>query len=425
MARPLGVCWTIHRRGRVRLAHARGTDLAGYLQTHKTGDRHEMTDGVGGLAARVKARAAALGFGLAGIASAEPFDVDLERTLAWLADGMQAGMAWMTEERARQACTPDELLPGGQSLVVVGAPYGGHDPRPEDDRARGHVARYARGADYHDVMKARLDELAAFVREIGGEETRTRVFVDSSPLPERAAAVRAGLGFVGKNTNLLTAQAGSWLLLGALMTTLRLEPDPPMERDCGRCRLCLDACPTDALPAPFVLDANRCVSYLTIEHRGPIPLELRPRIGEHVFGCDVCQEVCPWNRADRGPGWAELTGTTDDGRPALADLLALDDQGFRERYRRTPVWRTKRRGLLRNAAVVLGNVGDEGDLPALALALEDGEPLVRAHAAWAIGRIGGEASRRLLETARESEGDPEVLGEITQALANLPAATVD
>lgn len=376
-----------------------------------------MSHDASGLAAHVKARATDLGFSLVGIAPAEPFDADLARTLEWLARGMNAGMAWLTEERTRRACAPDELLAGARSMVVVGAPYGGRDPQPDDDRARGDVARYARGADYHDVMKARLDDLAAFVREVGDEGTRTRVFVDSSPLPERAAAVRAGLGFVGKNTNLLTARAGSWLLLGAMLTTLLLVPDPPLERDCGRCRLCLDACPTGALPEPFVLDANRCISYLTIEHRGTIPRELRPQIGEHVFGCDICQEVCPWNRADRGPGWPELGGSAEASRPLLADILTIDDAAFRERYRRTPIWRTKRRGLARNAAVVMGNVGDARDLPALAVALQDAEPQVRAHSAWAIGRIGGEAGRALLETARASERDSEVLDEIERAMA--------
>src|SRR5262249_8854179 len=160
---------------------------------------------------------------------------------------------------------------------------------------RGRVARYARGQDYHDVMRARLKELAEHVVTLGGAETRTRIFVDSSPLPERAAAVRAGLGFVGKNTNILTGPCGSFLLLGVLMTTRALEPDRPMAKDCGQCRLCLDACPTGALPEPYLLDANRCISYLTIEHRGTIASELRPLIGDHVFGCDICQDVCPWN----------------------------------------------------------------------------------------------------------------------------------
>jgi epoxyqueuosine reductase len=380
-----------------------------------------MSDTAPHLSTIVKARAAELGFDLVGIASAEPFDADLQRTLAWIEQGLHGTMGWITPERTRRACHPDDLLPGARSIVVVGASYAGPEPALHDRRPRGRVARYARGADYHDVMKARLAELAASVRDLGGNGTRTRAFVDSSPLPERAVAVRAGLGFVGKNTNLLTARAGSWLLLGALLTDLTLPPDPPLDRDCGRCRLCLDACPTDAFPAPYVLDANRCISYLTIELRGPIPRDLRPAVGDHVFGCDVCQDVCPWNRADRRPGWPELSGGTDAGRPLLSDLLALDDASFRERYRRSPVWRTKRRGLLRNAAVALGNVGGADNLPALADALRDPEPLVRSHAAWAIGRIGSAAGRPFLQAARADEADPDVLAEIDLALADLDA----
>jgi epoxyqueuosine reductase len=370
-------------------------------------------------AARVKSRAAELGFSPVGIASAEPFDDDLARTLAWLDAGHNASMAWMTADRARLACSPDALLPGACSLIVVGAPYGGPDPMPGDTLPRGHVARYARASDYHDVMKTRLAELAGLVRELGGVETGTRIFVDASPLPERAAAVRAGLGFIGKNTNLLTASQGSWLLLGALLTTLPLTPDPPVQRDCGRCRLCLDACPTDAFPAPYVVDAARCISYLTIEHRGAVPRELRPRLGDHIFGCDICQDVCPWNRANRPPGWPEFAGSAEDARPGLADLLVLDDTAFRETYRHSPVWRTKRRGLLRNAAIALGNVGTAEDVPHLAAALGDSEPLVRAHAAWAIGRIGAADGEPILRAALESESDPEVRAEIEHALTAL------
>lgn len=384
---------------------------------------HNVTDDSGARAALVKRRAAELGFSPVGIASVEAFDVDLARAVDWLAGGLNASMAWMSPERAQLACTPDRLLEGARSLVVVGVPYAGREDAPEDMRARGRVARYARGADYHDVVKARLTELADVVRGFGDGETRTRIFVDSSPLPERAAAVRAGLGFVGKNTNLLTAQRGSWLLLGALLTTLALAPDPPLERDCGRCRLCLDACPTDAFPAPYVLDANRCISYLTIEHRDAIPRDLRSAIGDRVFGCDDCQDVCPWNRADRGSGWPELAGTSDAAHPALSDLLELDDVAFRQRFRHTPIWRTKRRGLLRNAAVALGNVGTAGDLPALATALHDDEPLVRSHAAWAIGEIGTAHGEKLLADARAAETDPNVLQEIDAALSDLRAAT--
>jgi epoxyqueuosine reductase len=367
----------------------------------------------------VKARAADLGFELAGIATTEPFDADLQRTLAWIDRGLNGTMGWITPERTGQACHPDELLAGAKSIVVVGASYGGPEPEPDHDRPHGRIARYARGSDYHLTMKARLSELAAFVREVGGEEIRTRIFVDSSPLPERAAAVRAGLGFVGKNTNLLTARVGSWVLLGALLTNVALAPDPPLERDCGRCRLCLDACPTNAFPEPFVLDATRCISYLTIELRGPIPRDLRPALGDHVFGCDVCQDVCPWNRAERNPGWPEFAGPPEAARPVLSDLLALNDDDFRERYRQTPLWRTKRRGLLRNAAVALGNVGSQDDLPALDGALRDPEPLVRGHAAWAIGQIGALAGEALLSAARSHETDADVLQEIDLALEHL------
>jgi epoxyqueuosine reductase len=285
----------------------------------------------------VKARAADLGFRPVGITTADAFDTDLERALDWLEHGRQAGMGWLTPTRARLACDPRQLLDGAQSLIVVGAPYAHPDDEPGHGQTHGTIARYARGADYHDVMKARLTGLAETVRALGGDDCRTRIFVDSSPLVERAAAARAGLGFIGKNTNLLTREAGSFLLLGALLTTLELTPDQPTLRDCGRCRLCLDACPTGALPQPFVLDANRCISYLTIEHRGSIAPELRAQIGDLVFGCDICQDVCPWNRGQRPPGWPEFAGDDAAGHPPLAGLLGLDDVSFRARYRRTPL----------------------------------------------------------------------------------------
>jgi epoxyqueuosine reductase len=371
------------------------------------------------LARLVKSKASTLGFDLAGIASAEPFDDDLQHTLDWIERGLHATMAWITPERTTRACHPDDLLPGARSIVVVGASYVTEESSPAKAVPRGVVARYARGADYHDVMRARLDDLAAYVREIGGDGMQTRSFVDSSPLPERAAAIRAGLGFVGKNTNLLTAGVGSWVLLGAVMTDLALASDPPVDRDCGRCRLCLDACPTDAFPEPFVLDANRCISYLTIEHRGAIPRDLRTGLGNRVFGCDVCQDVCPWNRARRPSGWPEFHGSAEDAQPSLADLLALDADGFRARFRHTPIWRTKRRGLLRNAAVALGNVGSADDLPALLVALADPEPLIRGHAAWAIGQIGDPAGIPLMVAALADESDAKAADELRQALARL------
>ncbi|MCC6179936.1 MAG: tRNA epoxyqueuosine(34) reductase QueG [Chloroflexi bacterium] len=409
------------------------------------------------LAEQVKQHARDLGFTLVGIAGADPFSEAEGRVVAWLRDGLNAGLLWMTEERMQRACRPEELLPGAQSAIVVGVSYR-PDAAPDDEATvcgssaakthdgnldeaersgpppgRGIVARYAWGVDYHDVMKERLQQLAGYVRSLGdnlgddsgGEETRTRVFVDASPLVERAAAVRAGLGFIGKNTNLLTREAGSYVLLGAVLTTLDLTPDAPILQDCGRCRLCLDACPTGALPAPFVLDANRCISYLTIEHRGAIPTDLRPLIGDRIFGCDICQEVCPWNRGDKAPGWPEFRGPLDAARPLLGELLAVDDDAFRARYRGTSLARTKRRGLLRNAAIALGNVGSADDVPALVHALADPELLVRQHAAWALGRIGGSEAADALRSTRNVEQDDDVREEIEQAIATLDTAPAD
>jgi epoxyqueuosine reductase len=370
-----------------------------------------------GLADRVKRRARELGFHLVGVTGGEPFVDGETRHLAWLRDGLNAEMAWMSEERARRAYRPAKLLEGTRSIVVVGVAYAGEEQARTGPAPRGRVARYARSTDYHDVMRPRLRALADYLRELGGEDTQTRVFVDSSPLAEREAAVRAGLGFFGKNTNLLTAEVGSWLLLGAVLTDLELQADVASLKDCGQCRICLDACPTGALPAPYVLDANRCISYLTIEHRGTIPTDLRPRLGDHVFGCDICQEVCPWNRSKRPTIWPELRGDENAARPDLRELLSLDDRAFRARFKGTPVTRTKRRGLLRNAAVALGNSGSREAVPSLIEALSDLEPLVRGHAAWGLGRIGGEEARVALEETRERETDAWVREEIDRALA--------
>jgi epoxyqueuosine reductase len=252
----------------------------------------------------------------------------------------------------------------------------------------GRIARYAWGDDYHDALKRRLQLLAGFLAERSGREVRSRVFVDSGPLVERDAAVRAGLGFRGKNTNLLTS-IGSFVFLGAILTDVDLEFDQPVVKDCGNCRLCIDACPTDALDQAYHLAAERCIAYLTIEHRGPIDVELRPKLGDWVFGCDICQEVCPYNASTRGRprGWPEFEprqGTRVD----LTRTLALDDQAFRDTYRGSPVKRAKRAGLVRNAATVLGNQADPAARPALeAAATTDPSPMVRDAAEWALSRL--------------------------------------
>ncbi len=340
------------------------------------------------LAAAVKAHARALGCDLVGITDAAPFPEAEARTLAWLARGGAAGMPWLTAERVRRACRPEELLPGARSFIAIAVGY-----RPAADApapaGAGEVARYARGRDYHDLLKRRLWALVRFLAEQVGRPVRARVFVDDGPCPDRAVAQRAGLGFFGKNTNLLTRTHGSYVLLGAALTDVELAPDSPAVGDCGACTRCLEACPTGALPAPYVLDSARCISYLTIEHRGPIPTALRPAVGAHLFGCDICQEVCPWNRlaaATREPAFAPEAGAG----PALAPaaVLAWDEATYRTRLRGSPLKRAKRAGLRRNAALVLGNTGGPAARAALAAATADPDPVIREQAAWSLARLG-------------------------------------
>jgi len=344
------------------------------------------------LTTELKAYAREVGFHLVGVTSPAPFpeaELDITR---WLDAGHQGEMAWLNEARARLATHPDELLPGARSLVVVGVAYRTEQPAAPTPLS-GRVARYAWGSDYHDELKARLQQLATFLGEHvppEHEPVRTRVFVDSGPLVERDAAVRAGLGFRGKNTNLLTP-IGSYVFLGALLCNVALEVDAPQTKDCGSCTRCLDACPTAALDEPYHLAAERCIAYLTIEHRGPIAPELRPLVGDWVFGCDVCQEVCPYNAAsrDKPRGWPAFEPRPALGtRPDLPSLLRLDDEAFRTTFRGSPMKRAKRRGLARNAAIALGNSGEAAARPALAAAAErDPEPLVRDAAAWALDRL--------------------------------------
>ena len=337
------------------------------------------------LTGELKSFARSIGFHLVGVTSPAPFaeaELDITR---WLSEGHQGEMGWLNVARARLACRPEELLPGARSLVVVGVSYRTAEPRPGPG---GRVARYAWGADYHDVMKARLRQLATFLSERLACEVRSRVFVDDGPLVERDAALRAGLGFRGKNTNLLTP-IGSYVFLGGLLTDVELDLDRAVEKNCGSCRLCIDACPTDALDEAYHLAAERCIAYLTIEHRGPIAEDLRPRLGEWVFGCDICQEVCPYNASTRSRprGWPEFEprhGTRLD----LGAVLEMDDDAFSRTFRGSPIKRTKRRGLARNAAHALGNSGQTAARPALERAAsQDADPVVREAAEWAISRL--------------------------------------
>ena len=339
------------------------------------------------LSEAVKARALELGFDRVAIGPAEPPEHGAQLE-AWLDAGYAGTMSYLERGRADRL-DPARLLPGCRSLVAVALSYAPHSaPTPEDQNDDWRpVSRYARGRDYHDVIRPRLVELGEFIRTAAGASVTSRAGVDSSALLERDLAARAGLGWIGKNTNLLTPSLGSYFFIGVLLTTAELAVDERLPDRCGTCTACLDACPTRAFVGPYVLDARRCISYLTIEHRGDIAGDLAEQIGEWVFGCDVCQEVCPWNRKAE-PGREPALGSSGAFGP-LESLLELDQDAFRSRFRATAIWRTKRAGLLRNAAIVLANRGERSAAPALTRALDDEDAVVRRAAAWALTKLDG------------------------------------
>jgi epoxyqueuosine reductase len=299
---------------------------------------------------------------------------------SWLDEGAAGEMQWM-ERGAEKRCDPERVLPGARSIIVVALNYWQGDR--QWPHGTGRIARYAWGNDYHDLMLAKLEKLSAFLAELGGSQ---KCYVDTGPILERDHAAEAGIGWHGKSTMLIDAKLGTWFFLGEILTTLELPSDAPQADRCGSCTRCITACPTGAITEPHRLDARRCISYLTIELKGSIPVELRPLIGDRIYGCDDCLDACPWNRFAAVSHEARFAA-----RPAvgmrLRDYLALDDAKFRELFRSSPIKRIKRRGFLRNVCVALGNVGDERDLPALRRVAADPEPLIAEHAAWAITRI--------------------------------------
>ena len=339
-------------------------------------------------------RARELGFDDCRVTHAEP-PASGPQLLQALAEGRHAGMDWMARNAAKRA-DPQLVLPGARSVITLAVSYAAAEdkgnppalPGPLGTGSpRGVVARYARHRDYHEVLGPRLQELTAWLDATADVGGRSVWYVDTGPVLERDLAQRAGLGFVGRHTGLISRELGNWFLLAEILTTVVLPPDPPARNLCGKCRRCLDACPTGALPAPFTLDSRRCISYLTIEHKGPIPEEFRPLIGDRIFGCDDCLAVCPWNRFAREARMLQPHRREDLGRPELEDLLKLDEAAFRLRFKGTPLLRTKRRGLLRNVCVALGNVGGLESIPALERAAAEPEPLISEHARWAIREI--------------------------------------
>ncbi|MCC7262222.1 MAG: tRNA epoxyqueuosine(34) reductase QueG [Candidatus Latescibacteria bacterium] len=365
------------------------------------------------LTEKIRVRAGELGFGLVGFAPADPLE-GAAYYARWVALGYAGQMGYL-ERNVEKRADPRQLLPGARSVVCVGMQYF-QESAPKTSSLAGRISCYARGEDYHELIADRLAQLLDFVQAEAGTEVAGRAYVDTAPVLERELARRAGLGWWGKNTCLIAGKAGSYFFLGELLLDLGLDYDQPATDHCGTCTRCLDACPTQAFPAPYVLDARRCISYLTIELKVDIPEDLRAGMGDWIFGCDICQQVCPWNRRAL-PAAEPAFGGPDRDNPSLPELLALDQEGFADRFRHSPLKRAKRRGLLRNAAVALGNSGDLRAVPALVRALADVEPLVRAHATWALGRLGGLEARAALEAALATETDTQVVGELTAALA--------
>ena len=439
--------------------------------------------------ALVVERARSCGFDLVGVTSADEFAADRQAALERIREGRMDGLPWYTESRVMRGASPAELLPGARSVVCLGLSYwsdgegegdagaapSGAGAQPErhglerveakrsatasgrkglDSRLRGNdggsdndddsgngvrgglagrVARYAWVRDYHRVMKRRMREFVRVLERELETEVAARWYVDDGPMLDRAAANRAGIGWFGKNTNILTPQLGSWVFLGQVITDLDLKPDAPLQKSCGTCVRCIDDCPTGAIVAPYVLDNARCISYLTIENRGPIPRDLRPLMGDWVFGCDICQDVCPVNRKARAAdlpipfpanaGQRGRVSNTSRGKGLafldLIELLEMSDDDFLARFAGTSIMRAKRVGMQRNACVALGNRRESSAVPALSRVLVYGEPLVRRHAAWALGRIGGVAAGDALLRAARTEADEEVLEEIAAAKEEL------
>ena len=368
----------------------------------------------------IKSEALRQGFQLVGVTTPQP-PPHIAVYESWLSAGHHAGMGWMgTERNRRRRSDPKLILPECRSILVLGMAY---EPSPSESSSlgKGKIASYAWGDDYHDVLPERLVAIVGFIETQVGKKIPNRWYTDTGPILEREMAQRAGLGWIGKNTCLINPQAGSYFLLAEILLGIDLPPDEPHSYDhCGSCTRCIEACPTECILPNRTIDANRCISYLTIEEKGAIPLDLRSKIGNWVFGCDVCQQVCPWNqRFSVDTSEKRFQAQPGKMHPSLNDELALTPQGFNRKFTGSPVKRTKRRGYLRNVAIALGNTHNPDGIPLLEKALDDSEPLIRSHAAWALGEIGGEQAGQILKEALATEKDDFVHFEIQSALTDI------
>jgi epoxyqueuosine reductase len=373
-------------------------------------------------AADITAAARAHGFDAVGIVRPDAIPLAHERLASFLAAGQHGDMEWLAAQPERRA-DPRTLWPQVRSIIMLGLNYGPqHDPLVSLERHdRGTISVYAQGSDYHDLIKSKLKQLARWLLSQAGGDVK--VFVDTAAVMEKPLAAAAGLGWQGKHTNLVSREFGSWLFLGAIFTTLELPIDAPHAESCGSCRACLDICPTAAFPAPYRLDARRCISYLTIEHKGPIPRELRTRMGNRIYGCDDCLAVCPWNKFAQAGHEAKLAARAELQSPRLAELARLDDAAFRAMFSKSPVKRTGRDRFLRNVLIAIGNAGDAALAAEAERLLRDAAPLVRGAAVWALSRLAPERLCALADACQAGEHDASVRDEWTVALATA-AATV-
>lgn len=367
-------------------------------------------------------RARAEGFDAVRVTGPDSIPEARLRLADWLAAGHHASMDWMAETAERRA-SPRALWKDVRSVIVLAMNYG-----PADDpmdlltrRSHGVISAYARNRDYHDIIKGKLKQVAGLLAARAGADVK--VFVDTAPVMEKPLAQAAGLGWAGKHSVIVSREFGGWLLLGVIYTTAELPPDPPERDHCGSCRRCLDICPTDAFPAPYQLDARRCIAYLTIEHKGPIALEFRTAIGNRVFGCDDCLAVCPWNKFAAVAREAKLIAREDTTAPPLADLARLTDAAFRERFAGSPVKRTGRERFIRNVLIAIGNSGDADLIPAARDLLADPAPVIRGAAVWALSRlVEPDAFATLAGSHLPQEEDDDVAGEWRLALTQRKAA---
>jgi len=336
--------------------------------------------------AAIRAKALEVGFDAVGFAPAELGGAVSDNLRDFIASGYHGEMAWMQEKADRRA-GPTALWPEAKSVIALGMNYApAEDPLALTGRPdRGVISVYARNRDYHDLVKKRLKALGRWIVESWGCEIK--IFVDTAPVMEKPLAARAGIGWQGKHTNLVSRRHGSWLFLGEIYTTLEIDPDAAEQDHCGSCRDCLDSCPTNAFPAPRQIDARRCISYLTIEHKGPIPAELRPLMGNRIYGCDDCLAVCPWNKFAKATAEPAFLPRAELTAPRLADLAQLDDASFRQLFAGSPIKRIGRNRFVRNVLIALGNGGDRAQMSAVAALLADDDPVVRDAAAWAVGRL--------------------------------------